>query len=282
MPKRVPCKTPETTSLLSPFRYPGGKTWLRPIIRQWLAQRVDYLIEPFGGSAVVSLTALNEGLAKEAIITERDPSVASVWRAMLNGESAWLRKKIQQFKPTLTNVRLELGRQVSSPRNIAWTTLLRNRVSHGGLLAPGAGLLKKGEAGNGVKSRWYPTTLSKRIERIHALKHQIRFLETDALTWLSRYGRRQRKGRIAYFIDPPYRKAGKRLYAYGDIDPRRLFEIASRLPGRVLMTYDDRAEIRKLAREFRFKYRRVPMRSRHHISKNELLLSKDFKWLKSK
>src|SRR5207249_352026 len=108
------------------------------------------------------------------------------------------------------------------------------------------------------------------------------FSETDALIWLRRYGQRRRNGRTAYFIDPPYSKAGKRLYEYWDIDHRKLFEIVSRLRGRVLMTYDDSAEIRKLTREFGFKYTRVAMRSRHHVSKNELLISKDFKWLKSK
>lgn len=268
--------------LLSPFRYPGGKTWLRPIIRQWLSRSVDQVIEPFGGGAIVSLTALNEGLAKRAIILERDPSVASVWASMLNGEKIWLCWKINQFNATRTNVRDELERRVRSPRKLAWMTLLRNRVSHGGLLAPGAGLLKKGEAGNGVKSRWYPKTLSLRIEAIHALKRRIRFSETDALAWLRKNGRRKRTGPAAYFIDPPYSMAGKRLYAYGEIDHEKLFEIVARLRGRVLMTYDDSAEIRKLARQFGFKYRRVAMRSRHHVSKNELLISKDFKWLKRK
>ena len=43
----------------SPFRYPGGKTWLIPTVRQWLKQErriPKELIEPFAGSAIVSLT----------------------------------------------------------------------------------------------------------------------------------------------------------------------------------------------------------------------------------
>jgi DNA adenine methylase len=238
------------------------------------------LVEPFGGGGVVSLTAVNESLAKRAVIIEMDPAVASVWTAMLNGEAKWLCNQIKTFKPTRTKVLLELGRRVRSLRSRAWVTLLRNRVSHGGLIAPGAGLLKKGEGGNGLKSRWYPETLSKRIEDIHALKPQIRFTETDGLAWLARYGRRKGKDATAYFIDPPYSQAGKRLYEYGEINNRKLFRIAAGLRGRILMTYDDTAEIRKLSREFGLKYRRVPMRSRHHITKNELLISKDFKWLK--
>lgn len=45
--------------LRSPFRYPGGKTWLVPRIRQWLAglsvQETEF-IEPFVGGGIVSLT----------------------------------------------------------------------------------------------------------------------------------------------------------------------------------------------------------------------------------
>src|SRR5215475_1839398 len=42
----------------SPFRYPGGKTWLVPYIRSWLASRggrASLLIEPFAGGGIVGL-----------------------------------------------------------------------------------------------------------------------------------------------------------------------------------------------------------------------------------
>lgn len=45
----------------SPFRYPGGKTWLVPYIRQWLTYltpRPAILGEPFAGGAIVGLSAL--------------------------------------------------------------------------------------------------------------------------------------------------------------------------------------------------------------------------------
>ncbi len=43
----------------SPFRYPGGKTWLIPTVRKWLQQntKAGLLIEPFAGGGIVSLTA---------------------------------------------------------------------------------------------------------------------------------------------------------------------------------------------------------------------------------
>ena len=40
----------------SPFRYPGGKTWLVPCVRQWLQsleKRPTVLVEPFAGGAII-------------------------------------------------------------------------------------------------------------------------------------------------------------------------------------------------------------------------------------
>ena len=58
---------------ISPFRYPGGKTWIVPRLRCWLSQtlrcqlgirpiRPTLLIEPFAGGGSVSLTAVAEQL----------------------------------------------------------------------------------------------------------------------------------------------------------------------------------------------------------------------------
>lgn len=278
--RKIGSKPKAETHLLSPFRYPGGKTWLRPIIRQWLRGNVDVLSEPFAGGGIVSLTALNENLAKRVVMTERDPAVASVWQGILNGECDWLCARINRFKPSRKAVCRILDRPKKNNRDLIWATILRNRMSHGGLIAPGSGLLKKGESGKGIRSRWYPKTLTNRIRAIHALKNRITFRRANALRSLSQHVRKKRKPRIAYFIDPPYSTAGRRLYAFGRIDHQKLFELAAKLPGKILLTYDDTAEIRSLARKIGFKYRRIPMRSKHHVRKRELLISRHFKWLK--
>jgi DNA adenine methylase len=76
----------------SPFRYPGGKTWLVPQIRRWL-KAYDlppaYLLEPFAGGAIVSLTAAFEQLAKHIIMVEQDREVAAVWKTILDDGGEW-------------------------------------------------------------------------------------------------------------------------------------------------------------------------------------------------
>ena len=62
-PSRVPVVNVATVPQRSPLRYPGGKTWLVPHIREWLAKTTpEVLIEPFAGGAIVSLTGVMEGL----------------------------------------------------------------------------------------------------------------------------------------------------------------------------------------------------------------------------
>lgn len=270
----------DNKTIISPFRYPGGKSWLRPWIRKWLRKSVGHLVEAFAGGANVTLTALSEGLAKRATLIELDPDVAAVWKSILNGKADWLADKIEAFNPTRKNVLAELDVSVRAEHTRAWQTLLKNRVSHGGILAPGAGLLRKGEDGKGIRSRWYPEALVSRIEEIHKIRTKIKFIEGDALSWLDKYKHKPGSGSVAFFIDAPYSSVGERLYTYSEIDHEKLFRIAAKLRGRVLMTYHDAEEIRRLAKRFKFEFRRVPMVNRQNTEKTELLLSKNFDWLR--
>jgi DNA adenine methylase len=266
--------------LLSPFRYPGGKSWLKEIIRQWLTPPVSHLVEAFAGGANVTIAALESNCISRATLIEIDPDVSAVWSIVLNGEIDWLTRKIRDFRVTRKNVTNELERSVTTLRERAWLTLLRNRVSHGGIMAAGSGILKRGEDDHGLKSRWYPKTLRDRIKRINTFGSKVTFVQADALQWLEKAGSENNQETTAYFIDPPYATAGKRLYKYGEIDNGRLFKLASELKGRVLMTYEDTKEVRKLAKSHGFEVREIDMRSRHHRTKTELLIAKDFTWLK--
>src|SRR6266478_421612 len=113
----------------SPFRYPGGKTWLVPYIRDWLRHkkpRPARLVEPFAGGAIVSLTAAFEGLARHVIFAELDQSVAAVWRVVLNGQAECLAKQILHFDLTLENVTGVLKHDPAEMKDKAFQTIIRN------------------------------------------------------------------------------------------------------------------------------------------------------------
>jgi DNA adenine methylase len=266
--------------LLSPFRYPGGKSWLKQIVQQWLTPPVAHLVEAFAGGANVTIAALELNLSSRATLIEIDPDVSAVWSVVFNGEVEWLSKKIRYFRVNHASVTRELEQSITELRDRAWITLLRNRVSHGGIMARGAGILRRGEDDHGLKSRWYSKTLRDRIKRINAFTSKVTFLQTDALKWLAKAASTEPAESTAYFIDPPYATAGKRLYTYGQIEHSRLFKLASKLHGKVLMTYENTKEIRCLAKTHGFEVREIDMRSRQHRAKVELLIAKDFSWLK--
>jgi len=265
----------------SPFRYPGGKTWLVPYIRDWLRSkkaRPSRLIEPFAGGGIVSLTAAFEGLSRHVIFAELDEAVASVWRVVLNGQAEWLAKQILHFDLTLENVTVVLKQTAPELREKAFQTILRNRVQRGGILADGAGLIKTGESGRGLKSRWYPETLARRIREINRQKDRITFVEGDGFNLIDEH---KADAEAAFYIDPPYTFAARRLYRVWHIDHARLFAIMAECQGDFLMSYDNTAEIVALAKKHRFETCPIAMKNTHHAKMTELLIGKNLSWLKA-
>lgn len=266
---------------LSPFRYPGGKTWLVPEVRKWLSSfkgTPSVFVEPFAGGAMAGLSAAAEGLVNHVFLSELDDDVAAVWETIFHGKPAdiaWLCRQILNFAVTLENVQEVLEGHPKTTRGKAFRTIVKNRMQRGGIMAAGAGLVKAGEAGKGLKSRWYPETLAKRIEVLHALKGKVTFEQSDAFDVIQRYSD---DPNAFFFIDPPYtvggKKAGKRLYTHNEINHTKLFESMAAVKGSVMMTYDDATEVRELATEYGFRVETIAMKNTHHEVLNELLILK--------
>jgi DNA adenine methylase len=267
----------------SPFRYPGGKTWLVPCVRRWLRslpRRPAVLVEPFAGGAIVGLTAAFENLADRVVLVELDEDVAAAWQTIFSADNEWLAQRVLAFPLTEENVRAEIAATPSSARERAFRILLKNRVNRGGILAPGATLLRSGENGKGLGSRWYAGTLARRIRDLHTLRGRVDVVCGDGIAAIGRFAHNPE---VAFFIDPPYTAAGKRagarLYRHHELDHERLFGAAAAVAGDVLMTYDNSDEIAALARRHGLATRAVPMKNTHHAVMSELLVGKGLAWL---
>lgn len=265
----------------SPFRYPGGKTWLVPHIRRWLnsTQRPKVLVEPFAGGGIVGLTAAFENLADRVVLVELDKGVAAVWKTILGRDSEWLVKQILDFEVTVENVRERLAGPIETVRERAFRTILRNRTFHGGIMAHGSGLIKRGEDGKGVASRWYPSTLARRIRDIHSIRERISFIEGDGLKVIKEHSGDKD---TFFFVDPPYtasvKKAGARLYNHNELDHDRLFDLLAEAKGDFLMTYDDDPAVRDMSDVRGFEVALVPMQSRRLNTMFELLIGRNLTW----
>lgn len=263
----------------SPLRYPGGKTWLIPHVRAWLKATGaphPLIVEPFAGGGIVSLTAVMEGLADRAIMVERDPDVAAFWCAALDHGDA-LMARVRAFTPSREAVE-RLARQ--APRDEVehgFRTLVLNRTRRGGVLAPGAASIRRGEDGRGIASRWYPDTLIERLRKIQ--KHADKFVIhcDDGVKWLRDT---RHKAGACFFIDPPYtarggKRAGARLYAHNAVDHAALFRALAESAANFLMTYDCSEEIVALVARHSFHAAAVTMKNGHHAHMRELVITRE-------
>lgn len=262
----------------SPFRYPGGKTWLVPRVRQWLshlAYKPALFGEPFAGGAIVGLSVVFENLVESLTLVERDENIGAVWQVILKGDAKRLVERMTSFGMTESNVRQLLAAKPSTQFDRAFATIVRNRVQRGGIMAPGASLMKQGENGRGLASRWYVQTLSKRILAISERSNRISFIQGDGIQFLRDNAHRSD---AAFFIDPPYTVAGRRLYLHSELDHQDLFRVLTDVTGHFLMTYDNVEYIRALAAKFNFDTQEIPMKNTHHAVQSELLIGRDLSW----
>ena len=275
----IPAVNVATVPQRSPLRYPGGKTWLIPHVRAWLhsMNRPRLLIEPFAGGGIVSLTAIMENLVDECFMTELDQDVAAFWNAALN-HGPELTQRVRAFTPTRESVD-QIAR--STPKDVVehgFRTLVLNRTRRGGVLAHGASFTRNGENGAGLRSRWYPQTLTRRLHAIGEYAHRITFQETDGMQLLAGL-LGQSNDDVGLFVDPPYtgdggKRAGKRLYAHNDVDHARLFTMLAESQANFLMTYDCSPEIESLIESHRFHAVQVLMKNGHHALLPELVITR--------
>lgn len=260
----------------SPLRYPGGKTWLVPHIKEWLKNPVDLLVEPFAGGGIVSLTAVMDNLAQHAIMVELDRDISSFWRTALEYPEEII-QRIRTFTPTRADVERIALKLPETVQDQGFRTLVLNRTRRGGILASGSSYIRRGENNGGICSRWYPDTLIFRLKSISEHSDRLRFYEGDGLRKLESLC--SQKG-AAFFVDPPYtadggKRAGTRLYTHNSVDHERIFSILADSNANFLMTYDSSPKVRELVNRYDFDAVSVEMKTANHKRMTELVITRD-------
>ncbi len=273
---RIPAAHISTVPLRSPLRYPGGKTWLIPHLREWLqsVQRPSVFVEPFCGGATASLMAIAENFADTAVMFEIDPEIATFWRCVLKRPDN-LCNKIESFLPNAESVDQLLCDSKGNDVEMAFRTLIHNRTSRAGIIADGAALLRLGENGRGLESRWYPQTLVRRIRDIESNRHRFTVECADGLEKLKEY---VNAASVAIFADPPYtigtKQPGRRLYNHHELDHYDLFNTLSATETPFLMTYDLDSYVCELVKLHEFSAVRVDVRTAHGSIRSELVITR--------
>jgi DNA adenine methylase len=261
----------------SPLRYPGGKSRWYPFVKRWLLSKYEdtIFIEPFAGGSSMGLAAGIEGLVEKVTLVEKNEDVGAFWKTVLE-KPDWLAEKVQNFEVSRENVEQVFSKEEVGDYERGFLLLLHNRMSRGGITADGGGLMKNGEKGKGLQSRWYPDTLAQRIQTIAEHRDRFEFVWGDGIEVMKQHLNDEE---ASFFVDPPYTVAGERLYDNSEVDHSGLFNLMARVEGDFLATYDDAEQIRKLADEHGFQTEEILMSTNHHEKKFELLIDGSFKWL---
>lgn len=264
--KRLPVTTvpkdPNRSALnmVSPFRYPGGKGFMSAFLKQRMTmldpkcERV--FAEPFCGGAGAALILLADGNADRVMLNDADLRIYSAWFAML--------EEPERFVANLRDVRMDMPEWYHHRDLVAgfsdskydfevgFSTFYMNRTTRSGIIlnaGPIGGYDQRGKWK--LDARFNVKRLTNQVLWLAENRSKIQLSNTDALSFLDRARRKPSSYNTLFFIDPPYVKAGGRLY-YDGMSEAKHVALSDLLTSGIIknwiLTYDDAPLIRQLYR----------------------------------
>lgn len=238
--------------VVSPLRYPGGKSTLYPRLRALIRSNnltSGAYIEPYAGGAGAALALLLTGEVEQIVINDLDPAIFAFWWAVLHEPNAFsrlindatldLQEWAQQKETYLTVDRQEYLR-------LGFATFYLNRTNRSGALNGGVigGLKQQGRYR--IDARFNKPALIERVRLIGIHSKKITLLNTDGLDVISSY---ENHPQVLLYADPPYFDRSGSLYL-NSFTPEDHKALAAKLNGlpqaKWLLTYDDVPQVHEL------------------------------------
>lgn len=255
----------------TPLRYPGGKAKVASKLVR-LLHGTSCLVEPYAGSAAVSVRAIMTNAVGHAVLAEKDRDVHAVWDVTCGASE-------DEFRTLLHEVRAALPDPLwweefrdraagdEAPHLRAAFALLRGRFHRNGIW--NAGVRSATDLRDALR-------LDSMIARLLAIRgHARRFtIRGDAMEAIREFSHVPGAG---FFVDPPYSLPGgpaAHLYRHHEVDHARLLDTLSQVRGRVVATYDDRKDVRAMAGQHGFRVQPLGIRDGHRRMRQELLLTR--------
>lgn len=248
-------------SILSPLRYPGGKSKISNFFKQFVKDNglLDGVyVEPYAGGASVALSLLFDEYVSKIIINDKDRSIYAFWHSVLY-DTENLCRLIAETPVTMENWKKlrELQKvdkkDQASLLDLGFSTFFMNRTNRSGIIKAGV-IGGYAQTGNyKMDARYRKDKLMKRIRRIASYADRIELHNEDAVDFIQKIAIQNIDKTILY-LDPPYYKKGQGLYMnyYKDSDHRDIKSLVSRL-GQMkwVVSYDTSEFIKSLYQEFR-------------------------------
>lgn len=250
-------RTRNTQNAVSPFRYPGGKAFLAPLIERLLGVLggLRHIAEPFCGGAGASLNLLADGRVDRVLLNDADLKIFSSWKAILS--------EPERFCERIRNSELTMDEWYqhhntagsffdSYDFELGFSTFYMNRTTRSGIVERSGPIGGYGQAGKWkLDARFNKEKLIGQIKWLAAKSNCIELSNLDALNFVKGLSGRDDAKDIFMFVDPPYVKAGGRLYFNGMTEAKHiaLSDIIRAFGNHNwLVTYDDHELIRALYR----------------------------------
>lgn len=241
---------------LSPLRYPGSKPNLVEYFESFLRENLLWgreLVEPYAGSASLSLALLRSGAVSNAVLVERDPLLYAFWKQVKQDPDA-LCRRLRGVSVTLaTWRRMQKFLVVDRPSqadtlDLATACVFLNRTNFSGILgAKPIGGMSQG-SGYKIDCRFNKLRVIAGIESVAELAPKFRVVFGDAIAFLRQNARAFEQRASVVYVDPPYYLQGRKLYRYhySDPDHLRLAAFLDASAFRWVVSYDNHPVIRRL------------------------------------
>ena len=240
----------------TPLRYPGGKTWLFGYVRKFLEFHKippGTVVEPFAGSASISISLLKTNLAEEAYICENDPLIGAFWNAVFsfNDELIEMIQSIEVSMETWHSFRKYLSddaANIYSILDMALAFIFYNRTNYSGIIKAGPLGGKQQKSGYKIDCRFNKERIMRKIAELSKFSNRVHVILGDGTRLMKEIADSQKSGGLFFYVDPPYYNSGKILYRnyFGEREHVQLAESLKSLESPWLLSYDDSDFIRGL------------------------------------
>lgn len=248
-------------TLISPLRYPGSKRRLFGYIKESLFNNrlhPSLYVEPFVGGGSIAINLLNENLVEKVILVDRDPWIASFWKAIFY-DTEWLINQILTTQVTIDQWNYFKNLNPKNVRDQALTCIFLNRTSFSGILEDRAGPIggRNQQSDYSIDCRFTQKTkktIVDRIERIAQFKDRV--YGVWELSWeesVHRIRKYQSEGELPtsnlfFYLDPPFFEEADALYRFyfKKEDHKYLRDFLLTLDDKFLLSYDSAEQVETL------------------------------------
>ncbi len=201
-----------------PLRYPGGKRLLLNYVEKFIESdglSVKTIIEPYAGSAAISVGLLSKDKTLRAYINDSDQMIYAFWRTALNNNNELIEMvdSVEINLDTWLDYRkylIENPLRKFNEKDIAMAFLFLNRTSYSGIVKAGPLGGKKQQSRYKIDCRFNKENIKKKIEQLQEFSSRLEISNMEGIEFMKETIKEI--GDVFIYADPPYYNVGKLLY----------------------------------------------------------------------